>query len=34
LPKVKSELCSPHSFYQFKNILSKLEVVYLRFIRV
>jgi hypothetical protein len=23
--KVKSELCSPHSFYQFKHILSKEE---------
>jgi hypothetical protein len=31
--KVKSELCSPHSFYQFKNILNKEEVGYLRFIR-
>jgi len=32
--KVKSELCSPRSFYQFKHILSKEEVVYLRFICV
>ncbi len=32
--KVKSELCSPHNFYQFKHILSKEEVGYLRFNRV
>jgi hypothetical protein len=32
--KVKSELCSPHSFYQFKHNLSKEEVGYLRFIRI
>jgi hypothetical protein len=32
--KVKSELCSTHSFYQFKHILSKEEVGYLKFIRV
>jgi hypothetical protein len=33
--KLKSELCSPHSFYQCKHSLSKEEVVvYLRFIRV
>ena len=25
--KVKSELCFPHSFYQFKHILRKEEVV-------
>ena len=31
---MKSELCSPDSFYQFKHILSKEEVGYLRFIRV
>jgi hypothetical protein len=24
--KVKSELCSPHSFYQFKHVLCKKEV--------
>jgi hypothetical protein len=24
--KVKSELCSPHSFYQFKHVLCKEEV--------
>jgi hypothetical protein len=27
--KVKSELCSPHSFFQFKHVLSKEKVVYL-----
>jgi hypothetical protein len=27
--KVKSELCSPQSFYQFKHSLSKEEVFYL-----
>jgi hypothetical protein len=32
--KVKSELCSPHSFYQFKLVLCKEDVVYLRFIRI
>ena len=32
--KVKSELCFPHSFYQFKHSLSKEEVVYLIFICV
>jgi hypothetical protein len=32
--KVKSELCSPHSIYQFKHSLSKEEVVYLIFICV
>ena len=32
--KVKSELCSPHSFYKFKHSSSKEKVVYLRFISV
>ena len=32
--KVKSELYSPYSFFQFKHSLNKEEVVYLRFIRV
>ena len=27
--KVKSELCSPHSFHQFQLRLSKLEVIFL-----
>jgi hypothetical protein len=32
--QAKSELCSPHSFHQFKHSFSKEQVVYLRFISV
>ena len=28
--KVKSELCSPHSFYQFKHVLCKEEVEFFK----